>query len=111
MEMVSPQPTNPQNESVAGPSKSDLYPAKEEGKMENLPNRSVQSLAEPGVRTHGAADISDSVYWTGHVVGLVLIVLALVLIFLGRGARKSDAMPRLWEQKVQTLPGRPKAGG
>lgn len=79
--------------------KSELYPRKEESRMENLPNRAVQSLSEPGVRTHGASSVSDQTYWSGHVAGGVLILVSILLVVLGRGPRKEHAMARLWEQK------------
>jgi hypothetical protein len=80
-------------------SKSELYPKKEESRMENLPNRAVQGMSDPGVRTHGAASVSDQTYWSGHVAGGVLIFVSVLLIVLGRGPRKVHAMARLWEQK------------
>lgn len=90
--------------------RSDLYPSKDEGRMENLPNRSIQTLAEPGVRTHGAASVSDAAYWAGHTVGIVFIALALVLIVAGRGPRKRDALSGLWMQKQQAIKVQSKAG-
>lgn len=90
--------------------RSELYPSKDEGRMENLPNRSIQAVGDPGVRTHGAASVSDAAYWTGHSLGVVCVVVALALIILGRGPRKRDAMDSLWQQKQQVSASRVKAG-
>ena len=79
--------------------KSELYPKKEDSRLENLPNRAVQSMSDPAVRTHGAASVSDQTYWSGHVAGGVLIFISVLLIVFGRGPRKVHAMARLWEQK------------
>jgi hypothetical protein len=90
-------------------SKAELYPPKDSGPMNNLPNRSIQTLADPGVRTHGAAAVSDAVYWSGHITGLVLVAVALVLVVWGGGPRKTDAMERLWQQKQQMIKPRDKS--
>jgi hypothetical protein len=94
-----PVKVEPSDASTASQTKSELYPKKEDSRLENLPNRAVQSLSDPAVRTHGAASVSDQTYWSGHIAGGVLIFISVLLIVFGRGPRKAHAMPRLWEQK------------
>ncbi len=77
----------------------DLYSNQDESGLESIPTRSTQALAEPVVRTHGASDIPDSAFWTGHAVSGVLLVVALVLIAWARGPRKADALHSIWQQK------------
>jgi len=51
------------------------------------------STEQPSVaRTHGATRFSDDTYWTGHAIGAFLLVVALVLILVGGGPRRRDAM-------------------
>jgi hypothetical protein len=56
------------------------------------PETSPTVPAEAVARVHGAARISDSVYWTGHVLGLVLLAVAVALIVFGRGPRRAQAL-------------------
>ncbi len=49
------------------------------------------------VRTHGAAEIPDSTYWTGHAIGITLTIIAIVWIFVAKGPSRKDAIKSLLE--------------
>ncbi len=53
------------------------------------------------VKTHGAIEISDSVFWTGHAIGFALLVIATVWIFAAKGPTRKDAVKSLLEDANQ----------
>lgn len=62
------------------------------------PEISVKPAAVATVKTHSAAAISDSIFWTAHLTGVVLIVIALAWIFIAKGPTRKDAVKALLEE-------------
>jgi hypothetical protein len=56
------------------------------------------------VKTHGATEISDSVFWAGHAIGLTLLVIATVWIFAAKGPTRKDAIKSLLEDANKKNP-------
>lgn len=87
------------DESDSGAGVRELYSADGPHAMDTLPARSVQVLAEPAVRTHGAKEISEGALNAGHGVALAVMFVGIVLIAFARGPRKVDALATIWSQK------------
>jgi hypothetical protein len=53
------------------------------------------TVASTAVKTHGASEIPDSIFWTGHAFGLTLLIIATVWIFVAKGPTRKDAIKSL----------------
>jgi hypothetical protein len=77
---------------MQGQSPSSALPPEPASAAAAMPAAMPAATPAGTARTHGADRISDEVYLTGHSVALVLLVVAVVLIVVGRGPRRRDAL-------------------
>lgn len=58
------------------------------------------ATAEVTAKIHGAAQVPENVFWIGHGVGGVLLVVACLCLFFGPGPRRKEALQALINESL-----------
>ena len=68
------------------------------GSESTVPTKTVlvsEAIPATVAKIHGAKEISEQIFWAGHGVGIVLMLVGVLCIVFAKGSRRADAAGHL----------------